>query len=79
MGDKADPWDHVESAMGLVIGGRTEAARAAYEWLRQQQLDDGSEDPSAAHADALAARAGLPEESYDDRRPADAAGCCEGD
>lgn len=38
----ADPWDHVESAMGLSIGGRHEAARAAYSWLAENQLDDGS-------------------------------------
>lgn len=38
----ADPWDHVESAMGLSIGGRYEAARKAYEWMAQNQLADGS-------------------------------------
>ena len=32
-GGYTDPWDHVESAMGLAIGGETEAARKAYEWL----------------------------------------------
>ena len=40
-GDKTDPWDHVESAMGLTIGGRNEEARAAYYWLRNHQHDDG--------------------------------------
>ncbi|MBT8342064.1 MAG: terpene cyclase/mutase family protein [Desulfatitalea sp.] len=41
-GHKADPWDHVESAMGLTIGGAFEPARRAYEWLRGSQLPDGS-------------------------------------
>lgn len=42
IGEKTDPWDHVESAMGLAIGGRCDLARKAFEWLRQEQLDDGS-------------------------------------
>lgn len=41
-GDKTDPWDHVESAMGLSIGGAFAEARRAFEWLGQQQLPDGS-------------------------------------
>lgn len=41
-GDKTDPWDHVESAMGLTIGGRYALARKAFEWLKREQLDDGS-------------------------------------
>lgn len=41
-GDKTDPWDHVESAMGLTVGGALGHARRAYEWLRHKQLDDGS-------------------------------------
>ena len=41
-GGYADPWDHVEAAMGLSIGGELEAARRAYEWLAQKQLVDGS-------------------------------------
>jgi len=41
-GEKTDPWDHVEAAMGLGIGGYLEEARCAYEWLAQIQLDDGS-------------------------------------
>jgi len=41
-GGKTDPWDHVESAMGLTIGGYTARARLAYEWLAQNQLEDGS-------------------------------------
>ncbi len=41
-GGYADPWDHVESAMGLSIAGEFEAACRAYEWLAELQLDDGS-------------------------------------
>jgi hypothetical protein len=41
-GDKTDPWDHVEAAMGLTIGGAYPHARRAFEWLRWTQLDDGS-------------------------------------
>ena len=39
---KADPWDHIEAAMGLTIGGELAAARRAYQWLAQEQLEDGS-------------------------------------
>jgi hypothetical protein len=42
VGGKADPWDHIEAAMGLTIGGEYAAARAAYRWLAQEQLPDGS-------------------------------------
>jgi hypothetical protein len=41
-GQKTDPWDHVESAMGLAIGGYSPEARKAYEWLAASQLEDGS-------------------------------------
>jgi hypothetical protein len=41
-GGYADPWDHVEAAMGLSIGGEHEAARKAYDWLARMQLEDGS-------------------------------------
>ena len=37
-GDKTDPWDHVESAMGLAVGGHLAAARRAFLWLREMQL-----------------------------------------
>ncbi len=36
-----DPWNHVESAMGLSVAGRHEAAEAAYDWLRETQMEDG--------------------------------------
>jgi hypothetical protein len=41
-GDKTDPWDHVEAAMGLMVGGYLEQARRAFYWLRNVQLADGS-------------------------------------
>jgi hypothetical protein len=41
-GQKTDPWDHVEAAMGLAIGGYLLKARKAYEWLAAIQLEDGS-------------------------------------
>ncbi|MGD9016512.1 MAG: phenyltransferase domain-containing protein [Desulfobacterales bacterium] len=41
-GQKTDPWDHVESAMGLTVGGRFAEARLAYEWMRRHQRPDGS-------------------------------------
>lgn len=41
-GHKTDPWDHVESAMGLTVGGAQAQARLAYEWLAARQLPDGS-------------------------------------
>jgi hypothetical protein len=41
-GGMMDPWDHIESAMGLTIGGRLDEARQAYYWLRDFQLPNGS-------------------------------------
>ncbi|WP_077404365.1 prenyltransferase/squalene oxidase repeat-containing protein [Microbulbifer agarilyticus] len=41
-GHYADPWDHVEAAMGLSIAGEFAAAERAYAWLASQQLEDGS-------------------------------------
>ncbi|MFK7977159.1 MAG: prenyltransferase [Halioglobus sp.] len=41
-GGYTDPWDHVESAMGLAIGGEVDAAAKAYVWLQERQLEDGS-------------------------------------
>lgn len=40
-GGHADPWDHVEAAMGLSIGGEYDAAERAYDWLAENQLADG--------------------------------------
>jgi len=41
-GAKTDPWDHVEAAMGLCIGGYIKEAEMAFEWLAGMQLPDGS-------------------------------------
>ena len=41
-GEKSDPWDHVEAAMGLSIGGYLSEARKAFRWMARMQLDDGS-------------------------------------
>ena len=41
-GGKTDPWDHVESAMGLTVGGHSLDARRAFLWLANHQLSDGS-------------------------------------
>jgi hypothetical protein len=37
-----DPWDSVEAAMALDVGGEHGRARAAYRWLAAQQRRDGS-------------------------------------
>jgi hypothetical protein len=37
-----DPWNHVEGAMGLALGGRFAEAERAYEWLARHQRPDGS-------------------------------------
>jgi hypothetical protein len=42
IGGKTDPWDHVESAMGLAIAGYLKEAQRAYEWMVESQLEDGS-------------------------------------
>ena len=41
-GGKTDPWDLVESAMGLNIGGFHDQAMAALEWLASLQNENGS-------------------------------------
>lgn len=41
-GGKTDPWDHVESAMGLSVAGRIREAERAYQWMAETQLPDGS-------------------------------------
>ena len=42
VGQKSDPWDHIESAMGLSVGGYYKDARRAFCWLADRQLEDGS-------------------------------------
>jgi hypothetical protein len=41
-GHKTDPWDHVEAAMGLGVGGYLREAQKAFHWLADAQLEDGS-------------------------------------
>ncbi len=41
-GGHVDPWDHVESAMGLAAAGQRARATRAYRWLRATQRPDGS-------------------------------------
>ena len=41
-GGHADPWNHVEAAMALDLGGRRREADRAYEWLVDLQRADGS-------------------------------------
>lgn len=40
-GEHTDPWNLVEAAMALDLGGRNAEAERAYEWLRSQQHIDG--------------------------------------
>ena len=51
-GGKTDPWDHIESAMGLSVAGYLREAERAYEWLVRMQLPDGSW--RAAYRDGVA-------------------------
>jgi hypothetical protein len=41
-GGQLDPWDSVEAAMALDVGGAHDRARAAYRWLAARQRPDGS-------------------------------------
>jgi len=41
-GGHADPWNHVEAAMALSIGGLRAEAERAYQWLVDTQHPDGS-------------------------------------
>ncbi|MEA2434629.1 MAG: hypothetical protein QOG54_2086 [Actinomycetota bacterium] len=41
-GGIADPWNHIEAAMGLDVGGLHERAARAYGWLFSTQRSDGS-------------------------------------
>jgi hypothetical protein len=41
-GGHADPWNHVEAAMALALGGRLDDAERAYQWLVDRQRPDGS-------------------------------------
>ena len=37
-----DPWNHVEAAMALCLGGRWPELNRAYEWLLRHQRPDGA-------------------------------------
>jgi hypothetical protein len=41
-GGHADPWNHVEAAMALLLGGERAAADRAFDWLAARQRADGS-------------------------------------
>jgi hypothetical protein len=41
-GGHADPWNHIEAAMALDLGGRRADAERAYQWLVDTQRPDGS-------------------------------------
>jgi MMP endo-(1,4)-3-O-methyl-alpha-D-mannosidase len=41
-GGHADPWNHVEAAMALTLGGRHAEAERAFQWLVDLQRPDGS-------------------------------------
>ncbi len=41
-GGHADPWNHTEAAMALVLAGRRREADRAFDWLASTQLPDGT-------------------------------------
>ncbi|HEY7926155.1 MAG: prenyltransferase [Candidatus Dormibacteria bacterium] len=41
-GGQVDPWNHVEAAMALDVGGRCDEASRAYAWLARVQRADGA-------------------------------------
>lgn len=41
-GGQVDPWNHVEAAMALDVGGRRDEASRAYAWLATVQRPDGA-------------------------------------
>ena len=41
-GGHADPWNHVEAAMALLLGGRRTEAERAFDWLVGTQREDGA-------------------------------------
>nr|WP_206442432.1 prenyltransferase [Streptomyces boncukensis] len=53
-GHHLDPWDHVEAAMALDAAGEHARAGAAYRWLADHQLPDGSWYAAYADGDASA-------------------------
>ncbi|MFG3256232.1 prenyltransferase [Streptomyces sp. NPDC048172] len=53
-GHHLDPWDHVEAAMALDAAGEHARAEAAYRWLADHQLPDGSWYAAYTDGDAAA-------------------------
>jgi hypothetical protein len=41
-GGHADPWNHIEAAMALLVGNRRAEADRAFEWLVSRQRPDGA-------------------------------------
>jgi hypothetical protein len=41
-GEHTDPWNHVEAAMALLVGGQVEASDRAFAWCLAAQREDGS-------------------------------------
>ena len=37
-----DPWDHVEAVMGLIVAGHYQAALKGFDWLANNQREDGA-------------------------------------
>ena len=44
-GEHTDVWNHLESAMALMVGGQRDAAERAFAWARANQRADGSWSP----------------------------------
>ncbi len=42
VGEHIDVWNHVESAMALLVGGQVLASERAFQWCLDTQRDDGS-------------------------------------
>jgi hypothetical protein len=42
VGEHTDVWNHLESAMALLVGGEVEASDRAFAWCLDNQRDDGS-------------------------------------
>ncbi|MBF0225179.1 MAG: phenyltransferase domain-containing protein [Desulfobacterales bacterium] len=40
--DKTDAWDMIEALMGMTIGGYYSEAKRGFDWLQNEQLNDGS-------------------------------------
>jgi len=41
-GGHADPWNHTEALMALMLGGHRREAELGFEWLQKTQRDDGA-------------------------------------